>query len=163
MVHTDRFMGKCKVKDRWHEGGYVVVKQLDNWPVYMVKCPPTSNKSKHTYQILHQNHLMLVPSENDSPHDATHLQAAAAIILNTTIGAFLVKLDSAQESEQIFPSLLTRQNGEQTPHVWLNGEFHTKPWTQLESSLTECSLSLEGDEVSELEPALSGSEEEEED
>ena len=43
MVRTDRFVGKCKVKDRWEEGGFVVVKQLDNWPVYKVQCPPTGN------------------------------------------------------------------------------------------------------------------------
>ena len=32
MVHTDRFVGKHKVKDRWHDGGYVVVKQLMTGP-----------------------------------------------------------------------------------------------------------------------------------
>ena len=105
---------------------------------------------------------MLVPSEDDSPRDATHLQVAAAIVLNADMEAFLVKMDSSQEPKQFLLSLLTRQSGEQTSHVWLNGEFRTKPWTQMESSLTECSPSVEEDEVSEPESALSGSEEEEE-
>ena len=162
MVHTNRFVGKHKVKDRWHEGGYVIVKQLDDWPVYKVKCPHTGKQCKHTYQILHRNCLMLVPSEDDTPHDATHLHAVAAIILNVNIEAFLAKVDSPHaESEQVLPSLLTQQTGEQTPHVWLNGEFCTKPWTQIESSSTECSSSLVEDEVSEPEPESSGSEEEE--
>ena len=153
MVHTDRFVGKHKVKDQWHEGGYVIVKQLDDWPVYKVKCPRTGNQHKHTYQMLHRNRLMLVPSEDNTPHDAMHLQTAVAIILNVNIGAFLANMDSPHaESEQVLLSLLTRQNGEQTPHVWLNGEFCTKPWTQIESSSTECSSSLVEDEVSEPEP-----------
>ena len=90
---------------------------------------------------------MLVPSEDDSPCDAMHLQIVA-------------RMDSSQKPEFRL-SLLTRQNGEQTSHVWLNGEFRTKPWTQMESSPTECSPSMEEDEVSEPESVSSGSEEEE--
>ena len=44
MVCTDRFVGKHKVKDWWEEGGYVIVNQLEDWPVYKVKCPPSENK-----------------------------------------------------------------------------------------------------------------------
>ena len=153
MVRTDQFISKRKVKDRCHDGGYVIVEQFGDWPVYKVKCPPSGKQRKHTYQILHRNHLMLVPSEDDSPHDAMHLQVAAAIVLNANIEAFLVRINSSQEPDFRL-SLLTRQNREQTSHVWLNGEFHTKPWTQMESSPTE-------DEVSEPESASSGSEEEE--
>ena len=40
MVRTDRFVGKRKVKDRWEEGGFIVVSQLEDWPVYKVRCPP---------------------------------------------------------------------------------------------------------------------------
>ena len=138
----------------------MIVEQFGDWPVYNVKCPPVGKQQKHTYQILHRNRLMLVPSEDDSPRDAMHLQVAAAIVLNANIEAFLVRMNSSQEPE-FHPSLLTRQNGEQTSHVWLNGEFRTKPWTQMESSLIKCSPSMEEDEVSELESALSGSQEEE--
>ena len=37
MVRTNRFVGKRKVKDRWEEGGYVIVNQLEDWPVYKIK------------------------------------------------------------------------------------------------------------------------------
>ena len=46
MVRTDRFMGKCKVKDCWEEGGYMIVNQLEDWPVYKARCPPSENKRK---------------------------------------------------------------------------------------------------------------------
>ena len=61
MVCTDRFVGKRKVKDRWEEGGYVIVNQLEDWPVFKVKCPPSENKRKAKYLTLHSNCLMLVP------------------------------------------------------------------------------------------------------
>ena len=46
MVHTDRFVGKRKVKDHWEEGGYVIVNQLEDWPVYKVKCPLLKTNAK---------------------------------------------------------------------------------------------------------------------
>ena len=52
MVRTDRFVGKHKVKD-WWEGGFVVVKQLEDWPVYKVQCPPSGNRRNPQYRILH--------------------------------------------------------------------------------------------------------------
>ena len=61
MVHTDRFVGKHKVKDRWEESGYMIVNQLEDWPVYKVKCPPSENNRKAKYLTLHCNCLMLVP------------------------------------------------------------------------------------------------------
>ena len=67
MVCTDRFVGKRKVKDWWKEGGYVIVNQLEDWPVYKVKCPPSENKCKAKYLTLHHNHLMLVPPGDDMP------------------------------------------------------------------------------------------------
>ena len=33
--------------------------------------------------------------------------------------------------EKLLPSLVTRQGGDMTSRVWLNGEFCTKPWTQM--------------------------------
>ena len=134
MVHTDRFMGKCKIKDQWEVGGYVIVKQYEDWPVYKVKCPLSDNPCKAKFLTLHQNHLMVVPPEDDTPQDAVQLQVAAIIILNANIGTILLELDSSfKESEWVQPSLLTRQGGELLPHVWLNGEFRTQLWTQLDS------------------------------
>ena len=39
MVRTDGFVGKQKVKDQWEDGGFIVESQLEDWPVYKVKCP----------------------------------------------------------------------------------------------------------------------------
>ena len=38
MVRTDGFVGKRKVKDQWEDGGFIVESQLEDWPVYKVKC-----------------------------------------------------------------------------------------------------------------------------
>ena len=47
-----------------------------------------------------------------------------------------------------------------TFQVWLNGEFHTKPWTQLMSRAPESPPDQLGDEVSDLELGMSDSESE---
>ena len=78
MVRTDRFVGKSKVKDRWEEVGYVIVNQLEDWPVYKVKCPPSENKRKAKYLTLHRNRLMLVPPGDDTPQDPTQLKVVVA-------------------------------------------------------------------------------------
>ena len=39
MVRTNGFVGKRKVKDCWEDGGFIVESQLEDWPVYKVKCP----------------------------------------------------------------------------------------------------------------------------
>ena len=85
MVRTDRFVGKRKVKDRWEEGGYVIVNQLEDWPVYKVKCPPSENKCKAKYLTLHRNCLMLVPPGDDMPQDPTQLKVMVAIVLNANM------------------------------------------------------------------------------
>ena len=46
VVCTDRFVGKRKVKDWWEEDGYVIVNQLEDWPVYKVKCPLLKTNAK---------------------------------------------------------------------------------------------------------------------
>ena len=116
MVHTDRFVGKCKVKDQWEEGGYVIVNQLEDWPVYKVKCPPSENKRKAKYLTLHHNCLMLVPPGDDMPQDPAQLKVAAAIILNANIGTILYDGESDySDSGTSLPSLLTRQGAIQSP------------------------------------------------
>ena len=89
MIHTDRFVGKRKVKDWWEEGGYVIVNQPEDCPVYKVRCPPSENKHKAKYLTLHHNRLMLVPPEDDTPQDPTQLKVAAAIVLNANNGTIL--------------------------------------------------------------------------
>ena len=89
MVCTDRFVGKRKVKDWWEEGGYVIVNQLQDWPVYKVKCPISENRCKAKYLILHCNRLTLVPPGDDMPQDPAQLKVAVAIVLNANIGTIL--------------------------------------------------------------------------
>ena len=108
MVRTDRFVGKRKVKDRWEEGGYMIVNQLEDWPVYKVKCPPSENKRKAKYLTLHCNRLMLVPPGDDTPQDPTQLKVAVAIVLNANIGTVLHDGESdCSDSSMYLPSLLT--------------------------------------------------------
>ena len=64
MVHTDGFVGKRKVKDRWKDEGFIVESQLEGWPVYKVKCPTSDARQKPKYWILHQNCLLLVTNED---------------------------------------------------------------------------------------------------
>ena len=55
MVHADGFVGKRKVKDRWEDGGFIVESQLEDWPVYKVRCPTSDAKQKPKYRILCQS------------------------------------------------------------------------------------------------------------
>ena len=157
MVRTDRFVGKRKIKDRWQDGGYVVVEQLSDWPVYKVKCPPSANKHKSSYQILHRNHLMLVPSEDDTPQETATLQVAVAIVLNANIEPFLEKLDSASaESGRYASPLLTRQGDGSAPHVWLNGEFRSPLQTSLLPEAPKSPPDVENNEGLRLRPGITG-------
>ena len=71
-------------------------------------------------------------------------------------------LEASVDGKGLFeplPSLVTRQEGEMTSRVWLNGEFRTKPWTQTSlSKAPESPPDQIEDEVSDLEPDLSDSE-----
>ena len=162
MVHTERFVGKRKVKDWWEEGGYVIVNQLENWPVYKVKCPPSENKRKAIYLTLHCNHLTLVPPGDDTPLDPTQLKVTVTIVLNANIGTvpYDGELDCS-DSSTFVPSLLTRQGVDKIPHVWLNGEFCTKLFTQVESEAIESPQDLVENDVSDLEPVCTDSDDEE--
>ena len=146
----------------------MVVKQLDDWPVYKVQYPPTGNQCNPTYRILHQNCLMLVPSEDNITSDSTQLLALAAIVLNACMGTLLDEVDEGDVAsedeatpESITPSLLTRQGGGPIPHVWLNGKFCTKLYTQMESKAVESQPESTEDDVSDTEPVSSGSEDKE--
>ena len=161
MVRTDRFMGKRKVKDRWEEGGFVVVNQLEDWPIYKVRCLPTGNKRNPKYRILHQNRLMLVPTEDDNSQDPMPLQVAAATVLNANMEDSSNGNSAQVESDTAQPSLLTQQGGGSTSHVWLNGKFCKKLWTQMEPEAAKGPQDLIENDVSEPESDMSDSEVEE--
>ena len=157
MVCTDGFVGKRKVKDQWEDGGFIVESQLEDWPVYKVRCPTSDVKQKPKYHILHRNRLLLVTNEDDPVIPGQLAQAKVSpVVLNAT-------QEAAVEDEGPsgpLPSLLTRQEGDMTSWVWLNGEFHMKPWTQLMSRAPESPPDQPGDEVSDLKSGMSNSESE---
>ena len=108
MVRTDQFVGKRKVKDRWEEGGYVIVSQLEDWPVYKVRCPPSGCRQNPSYKFLHWNRLLLVSPEDasDKVQDNAQPSVDTPTISNATLRAFLVGVDSPESEERLL-SLVT--------------------------------------------------------
>ena len=104
MVCTDGFVGKQKVKDRWEDGGFIVKSQLEDWPVYKVRCLTTDAKQKPKYQILHRNCLLLVTNEDDTVIPGQRAQAKVTpTISNATLEA---SVDGKGAFEPL-PSLVT--------------------------------------------------------
>ena len=88
MVCANDFVGKQKVKDRWEDGGFIVESQLEDWPVYKVRCPTADAKQKPKYWILHRNRLLLVTNEDDTVIPGQQAQAKVApTISNATLEA----------------------------------------------------------------------------
>ena len=155
MVRTDGFVGKWKVKDQWEDGGFIVESQLEDWPVYKVKCPTSDDRQKPKYQILHRNHLLLITDEDASSIPGQAQAKTTPIVSNATPEAFSAGISSL---EKLLPSLVTQQGGDTTSRVWLNGEFCMKPRTQTVPEATQSSPDLIEDEVSEPELECSDSE-----
>ena len=155
MVRTDGFEGKQKVKDQWEYGGFIVESQLEDWPVYKVKCLTSDDRRKPKYRILHRNCLLLVTNEDASDILGQAQAKATPTVSNATPEAFSAGISSL---EKLQPSLVTQQGGDLTSQVWLNGEFRTKPWTQTVPEATQSPPDLIEDEVSEPESAFSDSE-----
>ena len=157
MVHTNGFVGKRKVKDWWKEGGFIVESQLEDWPVYKVRCPTSDAKQKPKYHILQRNHLFLVTNKDDAVVPGQSAQAKVSpVVLNATPEAAV----EVEAPSGPLPFLLTQQEGNMTSWVWLNGEFCTKPWTQMMSRAPESPPDQFGDEVFDLESGMSDSESE---
>ena len=154
MVCTDGFVGKRKVKDHWEDGGFIVESQLEDWPVSKVKCPTSDDRQKPKYRILHRNHLLLVTDEDASSIPGQAQAKATPIVSNATPEAFP---EGTGVSGKLLPSLVTRQGGDMTSRVWLNGKFCMKPWTQTVPKATKSPPDLIGDEVSEPESEFSDS------
>ena len=154
MVRTDSFVGKWKVKDRWEDRGFIVESQLEDWPVYKVKCPTSDDRQKPKYWILHRNCLLLVTNEDASDIPGQAQAKATPTVSNATPETFSVGTSSL---EKLQPSLVTRQGGDLTSRVWLNGKFRTKPSTQMVPEATQSPPDLIEDEVSVPESVLSDS------
>ena len=127
---------------RW---GFIVESQLEDWPVYKVKCPTSDDRQKPKYWILHRNCLLLITDEDAFSIPGQAQAKVTPIVSNATQEAFP---EVTGLLEKLLPSLVTRQ-GDMTSWVWLNGEFHTKPWTQMVSEATQSPPDLIGDEVPE--------------
>ena len=146
MVRTDGFVGKWKVKDCWEDGGFIVESQLEDWPIYKVKCPTSDDRQKPKYRILHRNRLLLITDEDASSIPGQAQTKVTPIVSNATLEAFP---GGTGLLEKLLPSLVTRQGGDMTSRVWLNGEFRMKPWTQTVPEATQSPPDLNRDEVSE--------------
>ena len=155
MVRTNGFVGKQKVKDQWKDGGFIVESQLEDWPVYKVKCPTSDDRRKPKYRVFHRNHLLLVTNEDASDIPGQAQAKVTPTVSNATPEAFSAGVGLLGRLQ---PSLVTRQGGEPTSQVWLNGKFCTKPWTQTVPGAIQSPLDLIEDEVSDPESALSDSE-----
>ena len=147
-------MGKWKVKDQWEDGGFIVESQLEDWPVYKVKCPTSDDRQKPKYQVLHRNHLLLVTNEDASDIPGQAQAEVTPTVLNATPEAFSAGVGLLWRLQ---PSLVTQQGGELTSRVWLNGELRTKLWTQMVPEAIQSPPYLIEDEVSDPESALSDS------
>ena len=104
MVCTDGFVGKRKVKDRWEDGGFIVESQLEDWPVYKVKCLTSDDRQKPKYWILHRNCLLLVTNEDASDIPGQAQAKATPTVSNATPEAFSAGISSL---EKLRPSLVT--------------------------------------------------------
>ena len=111
-------------------------------------------RQKPKYWILHRNRLLLITDEDASSIPGQAQAKATPIVLNATPEAFSVGTGSL---EKLLLSLVTRQGGDLTSRVWLNGKFHMKPWTQTVPEATQSPLDLIEDEVSEPESECSDS------
>ena len=104
MVHTNGFVGKWKVKDRWEDGGFIVESQLEDWPIYRVKCLTSDTRRKPKYRILHWNCLLLVTNENASDIPGQAQAKVTPTVLNATPEAFSAGVGLL---ERLQPSLVT--------------------------------------------------------
>ena len=154
MVRTDGFVDKRKVKDQWKDGGFIVESQLEDWPIYKVKCLTSDDRRKPKYQVFHRNCLLLVTNEDASDIPGQAQAEVTPTVSNATLEAFSAGVGSLGPQ----PSLVTRQGGEPTSQVWLNGKFCTKPWTQTVPGAIQSPPDLIEDEVCDPELALSDSE-----
>ena len=130
---------------------------MEDWPVYKVKCLTSDARQKPKYRILHRNCLLLVTNEDASDIPGQAQAKVTPTVSNATPEAFTAGVSLL---EKLQPSLVTQQGGGPTSRVWLNGEFHMKPWTQMVPEAPQSPPDLIEDEVSGPELAWSDSDSE---
>ena len=108
MVHTDGFVGKRKVKNRWEDGGFIVESQLEDWPVYRVKGLTSDDRQKPKYRILHRNRLLLVTNEDASDIPGQAQAEATPTVSNATPEGFFSRSKFAREASTILGDLTRR-------------------------------------------------------
>ena len=137
MVRTDGFVGKRKVKDRWEDGGFIVESQLEDWPVYKVRCPTSDVRQKPKYRILHRNRLLLVTNEDDPVVPGQLAQAKVSpVVSNATPEA----TGEEEGPSGPLPSLVTRQEGDTPP---FKERFRRIPPPQLDEVRTHLKMMLD--------------------
>ena len=99
---------------------------------------------------------MLVTNEDDPVVPGQAQASMTPTVSNATLEASADR----EGSFEPLPSLVTQQGGDKTSGVWLNGKFHTKPWTQAVSKTPESPQDQVEDGVSDLKSYLSDSEQE---
>ena len=104
MVCTDGFVGKRKVKDWWEDGGFIVESQLEDWPVYKVRCLTSDAKQKPKYRIFHRNRLLLVTNEDDAVVPGQSAQAKVSSVVSNATPEAAIEDEGPSGS---LPSLLT--------------------------------------------------------
>ena len=152
--------GCCYGSYRWLCGQAEGKGLMGRWGFYhwvSVRCPTTDAKQKPKYQILHRNCLLLVTNEDDTVIPG---QQAQAKVTPTMSNATLEASVDGEGSFEPLSSLVSRQEGDMTSQVWMNGKFRTKPWTQTMSKASESPPDQIENEVSDLEPDSSDSESE---
>ena len=95
---------------------------------------------------------MRMPLASDIPGQAQ--AKATPIVSNATPEAFS---EETGLLEKLLPSLVTRQGGDMTSQVWLNGKFRMKLWTRTVPEATQSPPDLIWDKVSEPESEFSDS------
>ena len=94
---------------------------------------------------------MLVTNEDDAVVPGQSAQAKVSPVVSNATSEAAVEDEGPSGP---LPSLLTRQEGDMTSRVWLNGEFCKKPWTQMMSRAPKSPPDQPGDEVSDLESGM---------
>ena len=92
-----RAEGPCIIGGERRTLHFIVESQLEDWPVYKVKCPTSDARQNPKYQILHMNCLLLVTNEDASSIPGQAQTKVTPIVLNVTPEAFSAGTSSLEK------------------------------------------------------------------